>query len=324
MTEYEVYKVTLELKSTLSTKLMVDTFWGHICWGILAHEGETVLKNFLNEMCSSTPPIVLSTPFPADYFPLPTIPLLRSRKLEISWLPSDKFSTLINNISPENMDSLNRDYQEPPLLSKSVIARVTVNRLYKTKAPTALEEQEPLSQLFFDTRFYPTNISNFDVFIKSTLSSDDVRKLINYAIEFGYGKDTTAGAGWFILKSFTKIADLPKSNQPNAIMTLSECVPSPNDPTDGFWRTFVKFGKLGGSYATLGQDDEKNHPFKKPLIMLRPGAVFKTDNPNQTFIGQMIPNIHPIRSEVIHYGYGFTIPVTLSSEYIDLLESTNA
>ena len=71
--------------------------------------------------------------------------------------------------------------------------------------------------------------------------------------------------------------DLPNVDNPNAILVISSFVPAPNDPSDGYWEVYTKYGKLGEASVNLplsGKAEDRN-VFKSPITMLKPGAVFK-------------------------------------------------
>lgn len=68
----------------------------------------------------------------------------------------------------------------------------------------------------------------------------------------------------------------------------------------------VKYGKLGGEYTF------SRNPFKKPLIMLTAGSVFRVQQSVKPFYGRMIEGIAPSKPEVVHYGYAFSVPIKLN------------
>lgn len=76
------------------------------------------------------------------------------------------------------------------------------------------------------------------------------------------------------------------------------------DPTEGLYKTFVKYGKLGEEFTYCG------NPFKRPLLMIKTGSVFKTDGRPKEFYGRIIKEgIAPAKPEVIQYAYAFTLPI---------------
>ncbi len=326
------YKALLTLKSSLGTPLVADTFFGHICWAIALNEGEQQITEFLEAMSSENPPLLISDPLPKGYWPTPTIPYMNKeekdddksnkceKKFKLSWIPTDIFVQFLNEVSMKTLKNLSKQNSEElklPNFLEASVPHVSVNRLTNH----ALE-------LFFDRRIFPEitgeDFPQFEMWILSSFPKERVEELIESAIVGGYGKDASTGAGHLVLDEITD-AELPQANSPNAVMTLSPAVPAENDPICGFWRNDVRFGKLGGPWATTGQEDETNNPFKHPLIMLQRGAVFLCDNPaDKSFIGKMVPNIHPTRSEVKQYGYAITIPIYLSHELLGYLKDSEA
>src|SRR5207248_2623978 len=74
---------------------------------------------------------------------------------------------------------------------------------------------------------------------------DEVRNFLNELQATGYGKRKTVGYGRiesFTLEEFDGFTEVPDAD---GFVTLSRFVPAPADPTDGFWRAVVKYGKLG-------------------------------------------------------------------------------
>lgn len=68
----------------------------------------------------------------------------------------------------------------------------------------------------------------------------------------------------------------------------------------------VKYGKLGEEKTFCG------NPFKKPLIMLKPGAVLRDDNPRPWY-GRLVEQIAYADPAVVHFAYAFPVPVRLAS-----------
>jgi CRISPR-associated protein Csm4 len=69
----------------------------------------------------------------------------------------------------------------------------------------------------------------------------------------------------------------------------------------------VKYGKLGGEFTFCG------NPFKKPLVMIKTGSVFKTEKLPKEFYGRMIKEIAPAKpKEVVQYGYAFAVPIIVN------------
>jgi hypothetical protein len=97
---------------------------------------------------------------------------------------------------------------------------------------------------------------------------------------------------------------LPQVDNPNGFVTLSAWVPKRGDPTHVTYRTRVKRGKLGEALAVPS-------PWKKPLLMLEPGAVVRLEQGEslRQWYGRIVEDVHSIHEEVVQYGYAFPLPV---------------
>lgn len=102
------------------------------------------------------------------------------------------------------------------------------------------------------------------------------------------------------IEEFKGFEDLKDAN---GFMTLSSFYPSENDPVEGLYETFVKYSKLGEEFTFC------RNPFKRPLVMIKTGSVFKTDGHPKEFYGRMIEEIAPAKPEVVHYGFAFVVPI---------------
>lgn len=132
---------------------------------------------------------------------------------------------------------------------------------------------------------------------------NQVVELVEELSKIGYGKRKSVGRGQFILKEITEFS-FDKIATPDGFVALSNFCPAENDPVDGLYKTFVKFGKLGGEFTFQG------NPFKKPLLMIKAGSIFKTGSTPREFYGRLIEEeIAPANPEVVHYAYAFSLPI---------------
>ncbi len=101
---------------------------------------------------------------------------------------------------------------------------------------------------------------------------------------------------------------------PNGLVSLSSYVPAAGDPTDGFWRLRVKRGKLGEPGAWNAPADQPiRHPFKRPLLELEPGAVFRLPPgaPPRPIYGRMVPGLSDAFPKAVQCGYTLAVPCEL-------------
>ena len=321
MGQYKRYKLQLELKSRLGTPLSADTLFGHLCWGIVYHEGQGRLTEFLQQMKSSTPPLIISDPLPAGYLPTPKLPLgtiadewiadytERKKILKTQWLRIDLMQGLLDNLtcqtlykSLEEQHKQNRNEAFTPFQAATVTSN-TINRITQHTA----EE----GGLYTQTDYFPKDhANNFDVYIISTLKEEYIKQIFQWGLEAGYGRDVSTGRGRIDVGQITPLDDWPAAKNPNSIVTLGVCAPAADDPADGFWNIEVRFGKVSGAWATLF-----DKPFKYPLLLLTAGSLLSPcpANPNdKPYIGRIVEQIHPENKQIITYALAPFITVNAS------------
>ena len=101
----------------------------------------------------------------------------------------------------------------------------------------------------------------------------------------GFGANAAIGYGGFdLVGNPAPGAELDDVPDADGFISLSTFQPVSSDPTDGFWRMFIKYGKLAPEFQRL-------HPqaaFKQPQVMLEPGACFRTGAVPKPFYGGAI------------------------------------
>ena len=145
---------------------------------------------------------------------------------------------------------------------------------------------------FYQSTAFHLRGSELSVYVKTDyLSKNEVEQLLDVVAKGGFGPDKSAGLGAF---AFTlSDHEFPRLSGANAFIALSNFVPEPDDPVEGWYDITTKFGKLGGDFA-VGPSGPggKHNPFKKPLIMLRSGSVFR-DEPVREWYGALVPSRVP-------------------------------
>jgi len=327
------YKLTLTLRGPLGTPLSADTLWGHLCWGLVYHQGPSALEEFLAATRSPPadgPPLILSDPMPAGFVPRPILPPLEPRQeddlirslLERGrlpkdlpaqadtlsplrrrrYMPLDDLRAVIDNLTAAELLRAACDRGEgrrpsPPRMEVATVAHNTIDRL---TSHTLAE-----GGLFFSPQTFTDGPVDFDVWVAGSLAPQRLRELFVWGLEGGYGRDASTGKGDLGVGELTP-AGLPAASRPNAVMTLGPCAPAADDPTRGHWTIETRFGKLGGPWAA--QDDPAGAGvFKHPVIFLTAGAVLA--GPVRPFLGRLVERVHPGRPEVVQYGLALTIPV---------------
>lgn len=287
------------------TPLQADTIFGHLCWLVRWTEGEDDLKDFLASF-ESAPPFILSDGFPGDLLPAPchlptlipeglgemaTYDLRKSLK-GIEWLTTADFNSVCKGRLVDSVPAT-RGFIPFSTLHSS-INRITgttgdEGSLYEIEEYATGDEHEYIS-----------------IYVKMVEGLEDrISGLFRNLGLMGYGRKRSVGRGSMEFISMEPFDGFGGIAGANGFISLSNFVPAETDPTDGFYRTMVKYGKLGGEFTFCG------NPFKRPLMMISAGSAFKTDKAPDAFYGTMVKDIAPQKPEVVHYGYAFAVPAIL-------------
>ncbi len=317
----KTYKLKLTQRSALGTPLAADTIFGHICWSMVYHQGQGYLTDFLAEMKSGSPPLILSDPFTEGYLPVPVLPALdgiRRRQFmqqlqqtldkktafdvlkklnKVKYLPVDVFATLAPIMSmPEIVANLLKSNQEPPSLKSAIVPHNKVDRLGGGTVDGGVFVSE---DVFTDSDGYA-----YELYIQSDkFSAAELKEIFVNAFAGGFGRDKSTGKGCFDIGDIVE-TPLPAASDANAVMLLGPCVPASGDPVNGLWNLKGKAGKLGGHWAI------SENPHKKAVLMLQHGSVLYTDSPRPWY-GRMVDHVHAELDQVVQYGYAPAIPIAV-------------
>ena len=300
----KIYKIKLKLKSSYITPWQSDTIFGSLCWAMVEKHGKNLLREFLDEYKNGKYPLVVSDGFPGDLLPKPMAGnvfdndknLIKNEALKIS--QKAKLAKKTNHISLEEFNLIINNQQveitpKEKIFYETGVMHNQISRLTGTTMEGDLFEQKEI--------FTNSHLSIY--FSVEPEWQETVLKLFLILAVKGFGKRTSIGKGHFSIEEISEFTgfSLPEKNKANAFVTLSNYIPNHTDPTIGQYKVFVKYGKLGQSYA------HAQNPFKRPLLMIKPGAVFWCDNPRFTY-GRLVENVSLQFSHVIQCGCTLAIP----------------
>ncbi|HQG82352.1 MAG: hypothetical protein KBG38_07165 [Candidatus Cloacimonas sp.] len=306
------YRLKWESESPYKTDLQSDTIFGHFAWAISYLKGAVFLKEVIKELIDKHS-LVFSSAFPENRLPLPVFPKPISLKQRLSdwesnrkkykemiWMPKGKF------IDNGNCFSWLSFYQSAQISysdmnpKKVLIIHNTIDRL------TGTTTQGGGNLYASETIFPPDNyiMESYLDLNSDLIDIDIIRQICSYISSYGFGKDKSTGYGRFNLT--VEEYAFPTVDEYSGFMNLSNMVPAKNDPVQAYYNCFPKFGKLGGSFALW------ESPFKYPLFIIKPGAIFMKDRP----IGSLLADIHPkSKTEgIVQNLYSFSIPIKISEE----------
>jgi CRISPR-associated protein Csm4 len=292
----KTYQIKLTTHSGILTPFQADTIFGHLCWVVTHREGESGLQEFLKLFKEKNPPFVISDGFPGELLPKPL-------SVEFNVDPEErKEIRKINYITLEDFNRIRKGEKcklQPveSFIKTSLTPHNTVNRLTNTTpAEGGMYSLEEFS------------VPEVTIYMKAVSEEWKNRSvgLFKELSKSGYGRKKSIGKGQFYIKDVKEFEDFDRFEGSDGFVTFSNFCPAENDPTDGLYKTFVKYGKLGEEFTFCG------NPFKKPLVMVKTGSVFKADGPPKEFYGRIVEDISPVKPEVVHYGFAFAVAIKLS------------
>lgn len=329
-----LYRYKIMPKSPLITPLMSDTLFGHFCWAIRYTEGENYLYDFLKLYDRGEPaPVLFSSAFISGYLPRPSLPSPPRKILkefacrfesEFEGLKKIKAWSKRRFVSTEQWLKLKDNYSDiglyeniseqekncpkiPETDRKDIISEVDMGNVISRITGTVNEE---VGGLFVREKTWH-NVSS-DVYVEA--ANDDMMKkadwfLTQYLPENGFGADKSVGMGHLsIVQDKEFLSSVYRAENSNACMTLSAASFEDMGNCDAYYRLTVKFGRLGEEFATAG------YPFKKPILMYEPGAVFHHVKTLKN--KPLLKNIHNRREyqNIRHCGIPITLPFRLNEE----------
>ncbi|OQX70776.1 MAG: hypothetical protein B6D62_03595 [Candidatus Cloacimonas sp. 4484_275] len=333
----KTYKILWKIRSPLETELQSDTIFGHFCWALKFVYGEKKLLLFLDAL-KNNPVLVLSSAFPAGYFPFPSsLPISHSELKQLKEIFAENFNSdseiefakfkknlkkvrwisyfhwkkfaagfsvielykeMVENLSDsEDIWNNQKVLQEQPLKRKKVT--VTHNQINRLNGTTSKENAGLFDEI---TVFYEKN-SVFESYLQTDFfTMEELSEIFGFISLNGFGKNKYTGKGRFDIS--LKTYEFRKPENPNAWLLLSNTVPAEDDSRFCFYDGFMKFGKLGGSYAV------EDSPFKYPIFMFRPGSIFIGKKPR----GKLLQNVHPYNQNIVQNCYSFSLAFVLKGD----------
>ncbi len=307
-------KVKFKVLSSVITPFQSDTIWGHIAWACYYIWGEERCKEFIKSHKNGNPTLV-SNAYPEGFLPVPYISLFAGDYIERELFKKVKkknlmrienFEKVKDSLSPGKLfEILKKEVEEEKkkdVKRELKIAEVSIlrNRIDRLTFTTS-----GLGKLFAtDEVFYPVDYEMWFA-VKTEFFSKDELEMIFKSIELnGFGADASVGRGRI---KFVEISEyeLPEAKDGNAFISLSNFIPADSEFAqfeDAWYKTFIKFPKAGGHYALI-------NPFKKPLLFIEAGSVFKVKQ-LKNYYGCLVENVHS-DSDIVQYAYAFPLKVKL-------------
>jgi CRISPR-associated protein Csm4 len=212
-------------------------------------------------------------------------------QMHSTWLTLEDFNRVRRGEIPLHPGAI---HDEPGVIARNVTPKNQIDRITNTAGSEtgALYDMEEL--VLPKVTLY---------WLVANDHSNTVKEFLTDLCKSGYGKRKAVGYGQiasFTFELFSGFDDIPDAN---GFVSLSRFVPAPSDPTEGYWKTAVKYGKLGEELAY------SENPFKRPLLMLECGSCLY-DTPIGKRYGQLLSGLS-VRPEVRDYAFAFPVPISL-------------
>ena len=309
-----LYRVKLQPTSPWRTPWQADTIAGMLCWTCARASGSNTLRReILDPALGGQPRFILSDAFPGDLLPIPvSVRLARwpaSQRKEVKrarFVKRDVFRRIQQGGAPAFHDLLH----EFPV-GEALHTHNTLDRRSNTTGATG--------SLFSSSEYFLSDTAAPYLSVYARIEPGFEERFLELLTDLagvGFGADVSTGMGQFDLASGLEPADDLDAGgrQRNSVIALSTFQPGPEDPVNGLWEAFTKYGKIGPDFGL-------DNVFKKPLIMLGPGACFPADPP-LTMMGRAIPMdellasadaaaLRDAGSEIVHLAYGLTVPAEI-------------
>lgn len=266
---------SVEVCSKLRTPLKGDTIWGHIACGVANHEGDEGVEAFFK----LDPPFVVSSAFPHGFLPKPVVFEQEATRefanmqeyTEHKRMKKRKFVPASEYLECEAAS--NADAGKP--FTETTAVHVSISR----ESGNALDEQ-----LFSVSESWPNaEPLVMDLYISTRLPAERVDELLEWGFEFGYGADSSTGAGNIrVLPGLDHVRG--KEPKLGRYLALGPFV-GDDDVSALRSSTFVRKGKIGGALTSALS------PYKKSVILFDEGATFFSERKKE-HVGLLLHEMH--------------------------------
>lgn len=264
------------------TPWRADTLTGLLASQLVAERGVDEFRRLLAEPWGREqpdPPFVLSDAMPGELLPKPECvgfffsdPKERKKVKRVAWLTRDQFRKVQAGEKPELGEN------PKPVLNfvrmRNVLDRTTSTTGAAGSAATLYSIPATCLNAGYEYLSLYARVSDE--------GGELLKGLMQTLSQRGFGADAGVGHGQLDVEAaeeLEKTFDAVES--PSGWISLSTFQPAANDPVDGYWRSFMKYGRLGPDVPVDGV-------FKRPQWMLEPGACFKTGEEPREWYGRLI------------------------------------
>ncbi|MBW7863927.1 MAG: hypothetical protein GX580_16235 [Candidatus Hydrogenedens sp.] len=296
------YRLRLRLLSPLGTPMQSDTLFGHLAWHAAHTGGEGGAAAFLAPFLAGNPPFVLSDAFPAGLLPRPLfpVPFAGVDKMDVARFSEAKRLQKAPFVAAEDFVRL---------LGAHAAVAPRGDPWVTVETPHAAMDRNtwtttPGGQFYMtEARVLADGFDAVDIYVRELAEDAAARVAETFRdiAQVGFGRDKSTGHGAFEVLALDPWQGFAAPEGADGFVSLSTCMPAADDPADGRWRLRVKRGYLG-EMAGGG------NPFKRTMLQLTPGAVFRTAGAPKAWYGRIVPDVAPGMPEAVQCGLALAAP----------------
>lgn len=313
------YQAVIAPEGPLASPLHSDTLFGAFCWSWLRCFGrESLEADLIAPSLAGEPPVIFSNGFPHGALPLPMgcydsanrFETLTDKAERCAAYQEGKKLKSARFVEREGFDRIwagNWSGFTKYLVEEGGKEETTIHNMVSRDSST-VENLGGAGNLFGSVRRFFDPSQRFDCYILTSLKRDTLSTVLELMLSLGIGADKSSGCGLFRLDALEEEKSLPVPPKgANGFVALSNFLPARQDPTNGVWQLLPKYPKLDREFA------ESEAPFKKPLLFIKAGAVFRTEAPRPWY-GRCLTGIAAVDAPVTVNGCAIAVPICIPEE----------
>lgn len=309
-----LYQAVIAPEGPLASSLHSDTLFGAFCWSWLRCFGrESLESELITPSLSGEPPVIFSNGFPHGALPLPLG----------CYDTANRFEALTDKVERRAAYQQAKKLKGARFVERAGFDRIragdwsgftknlveeggkdeTIIHNMVSRDSGTVENLDGAGNLFGSVRRFFDPAQRFDCYILSDLDYDRLSAVLELMLSLGIGADKSSGCGLFRLESLAEEKELLTPPEgANGFVVLSNFLPAREDPVKGAWQLLPKYPKLDREFA------QGDAPFKKPLLFLKAGALFRTETPRPWY-GRCLTGIAAVDAPVTVNGCAIAAPV---------------
>lgn len=311
-----LYQAVIAPEGPLASPLHSDTLFGAFCWSWLRCFGrESLETELIAPSLSGKPPVIFSNGFPHGTLPLPmgcydtanrfeALTDKEERRVAYQQGKKLKGARFVERAGFDRIRAGDWSGFTKHLVEEGGKEETTIHNMV-SRDSGKVGNLGGGGNLFGGVRRFFDLAQRFDCYILTGLEYDRLSAVLELMLSLGIGADKSSGCGLFRLERLEEDGALLRPPEgANGFVALSNFLPARRDPTDGAWQLLAKYPKLDREFA------QGDAPFKKPLLFLKAGALFRTGAPKPWY-GRCLTGVAAVDAPVTVNGCTIAAPVKI-------------